>query len=67
MTIYQLKKKLKILQEYKRELKLGKVYYNRDWLVLMGLEDIAENEEHYIKLLRRAERAANEVIKQEDL
>ncbi len=63
MTIYQLKKKLKKLKEYKRKRELGNVSYDRDWLVLMGLDAIAENEDYYTKLLRRAEKAANKVIK----
>ena len=65
MTIYQLRKKLKKWKEYKRKCESGRVYYDKDWLIYMGLDDIAKNEDHYTKLLRRAEKTANEVIKKD--
>ena len=67
MTIYQLRNKLKKWKEMKMLRGVDKDYHDRSLLVLMGLDDIADNEEYYTRLLRRAERAANENIKRGEI
>lgn len=67
MTIYQLRKKLKNWKELKMLRGMDKDYHDRSLLALMGLDDIADNEEYYTILLRRAERAANEIIKRGEI
>ena len=61
MNIYQLKEKVKKWKKYKKRMEQGETFY-RDELVLAGVEDIAENEQYYLKLLRKAEQAANKII-----
>lgn len=69
MTIYQLKKKVKKWLEIKKT--VADPYFRHEhpyesaimFARLNGVDDIAENEEYYIRLLRKAERAANDVIR----
>lgn len=69
MTIYQLKKKVKKWQDIKKM--VADPYFRHEhpyesamtFARLNGVDDIAENEEYYVSLLRKAERAANDVIK----
>lgn len=61
MTIYQLKAKITEWKKYKKD---RDTFYDRDLLVLRGLDDIADNEQFYETLLRTAEREANRVIKE---
>lgn len=60
-TIYQLKAKIDEWKTYKKN---RDTFYDRDYLVLRGLDDIADNEEFYCTLLRTAEQEANRVIKE---
>ena len=60
MTIYQLKRKIDEWKKYKKD---RATIYDRDLIRLKGLEEIADNEEYYLQLLKQAERAANNVIK----
>ena len=60
MTIYQLKRKIDEWKKYKKD---RATIYDRDLIRLKGLEEIADNEEYYLQLLKQAEHAANNVIK----
>ena len=64
MTIYQLKKKIKRWQEIKKEIPEHGEGFCIEIARLSGVDDdIIEREDYYISLLRKAERAANDVIR----
>ena len=64
MTIYQLKKKVDAWKKFNKNRSNTTYYW--DEVVVMGLDDIASDEEHYIKLLKKAEQAANAIIKEDE-